>query len=185
MHITLTVLGVAGIAALSFGAAAGSIEAVQPYAHHGKSSGEPKRVEIKDTRGRVFGRAVISGGAAGVVIRVTLDKAAAGVHALHIHEVGVCQAPAFESAGDHLNPTGRAHGMLSGNGPHAGDLPNLHVPAGGAVEAEFFVDGVMLTASSLLDANGSALVLHAKADDHHTDPAGGAGDRIGCGEIKD
>jgi Cu-Zn family superoxide dismutase len=35
----------------------------------------------------------------------------------------------------------------------------------------------------LLDADGSALVVHAAADDQRTDPSGDSGARIACGVI--
>jgi len=36
----------------------------------------------------------------------------------------------------------------------------------------------------LFDPDGSALVLHAAADDYTTDPSGNAGDRMACGVIR-
>jgi Cu-Zn family superoxide dismutase len=39
------------------------------------------------------------------------------------------------------------------------------------------------TLEAMLAKGGAALILHATADDYHTDPAGGAGDRIACGVI--
>jgi Cu-Zn family superoxide dismutase len=71
-------------------------------------------------------------------------------------------------------------------GPHAGDLPNVHVPASGDLAFEYFVDDVSLRSGrrdSLLDADGSALLMHQGADDYRTEPAGDAGTRIVCGVI--
>ena len=76
------------------------------------------------------------------------------------------------------------HGMMNQEGPHAGDMPNLHVPADGKLQVEVLNPTVSLSGeSALLDADGSALVIHAGADDYKTDPAGNAGARIACGVI--
>jgi Cu-Zn family superoxide dismutase len=121
----------------------------------------------------------------GVLLAARLTRAPAGVHGFHLHETGKCDAPSFESAGGHFNPTKGDHGFYAANGPHAGDLPNLHVPADGRLELEVLAAGVSLAAgaNNLLDTDGAALVLHAGADDYKTDPAGDAGDRVACGVI--
>ena len=103
---------------------------------------------------------------------------------VHIHAVGKCEAP-FESAGGHFNPGHTHHGMMSGEG-HAGDMPNLHVPQDGSLSVEVLNREVTLEQgkpNSLFDNDGSSLVIHAKADDYKSDPAGNAGDRIACGVI--
>ena len=69
---------------------------------------------------------------------------------------------------------------MSPGGKHEGDLPNLVVAQDGKVQFEFFANEG-LTVQSLLDADGSAVVVHAKADDYKTDPTGDAGGRIACG----
>ena len=115
---------------------------------------------------------------------LTLTAAQPGVHAFHIHAVGKCEPPDFKSAGPHFNPDQTRHGIMSPEGPHAGDLPNIHVPADGKLEVEFLNPVVTLSQeSALLDEDGSAIVIHAGADDYKTDPAGNAGDRIACGVI--
>ena len=75
--------------------------------------------------------------------------------------------------------------MMSGPG-HAGDMPNLHVPASGALDLEVLNASITLDKdkpNSLFHPGGTAIVIHAKADDQKTDPAGNAGDRIACGVI--
>jgi Cu-Zn family superoxide dismutase len=74
---------------------------------------------------------------------------------------------------------------MATGGPHAGDLPNIFVPADGKLSVEILEPNVTLAAGprSLLDADGSAIVLHATADDYMTDPAGNAGGRIACGVV--
>jgi Cu-Zn family superoxide dismutase len=93
--------------------------------------------------------------------------------------------PTFESAGGHHSPDKRAHGVFAKDGPHVGDLPNLHVPEDGQRSADLFIGDLTLGAGSgtLLDGNGSALVIHAGEDDYRTEPAGGSGNRIACGVI--
>jgi Cu-Zn family superoxide dismutase len=67
-------------------------------------------------------------------------------------------------------------------GPHAGDLPNVEVAANGVLSATVTLPGA--TMAGLLDADGSALVLHAAADDYKTDPSGNSGARIACAVIR-
>ena len=100
-----------------------------------------------------------------------------GVHGVHLHAVGRCEAPAFTSAGPHWNPTGKKHGRANPDGPHLGDLPNLSVGADGTARASFPVP------SGSRDADGAALVIHADADDNRTDPSGNSGARIACAAI--
>jgi Cu-Zn family superoxide dismutase len=143
-------------------------------------------VELKDAQGSKVGEASLRPSPNGVLFDVTLTGATAGDHALHIHQTGRCDPPDFKSAGGHFRPAGKEHGFLDPNGPHAGDLPNLHVPPGGRLEVEVLADHVTLDegANALLDSDGAALVMHAKADDYRTDPAGAAGDRVACGVIE-
>jgi Cu-Zn family superoxide dismutase len=140
---------------------------------------------LTDARGGGVGEARLQQTPNGVLLMLDLRNATPGVHALHIHEVGKCDAPSFESAGGHFEPAGRAHGFLNPRGPHAGDLPNIHVPDAKRLSVEYLITSVTLDAGprSLLDANGSALVIHAGKDDYTSDPAGEAGDRLACGPI--
>ena len=140
---------------------------------------------LRDTSGRTVGTALFSGTATGVRITLTANGLPAGPHGIHIHAVGQCEAPEFTSAGGHFNPTGHQHGLRNPQGPHAGDLPNLTAAANGT--ASYSATNAMVTlgagANSLFDADGSALVIHASADDEVTDPTGNSGGRIACGTI--
>jgi Cu-Zn family superoxide dismutase len=100
--------------------------------------------------------------------------------------VGKCEPPDFASAAGHFNPEGKKHGLLSPQGPHAGDLPNLPVAADGTGQLNYVARGVTLGSGSgsLFDADGTAVVIHAGPDDHKTDPAGNSGARIACGVIQ-
>src|SRR5690606_25253705 len=110
-----------------------------------------------------------------------------GLHGFHFHEKGICEAPDFESAGGHFNPTGASHGLDHEDGPHAGDLPNLEVGPDGTVKEEFFVENLTLLAgeeNSLYQEGGTSLIIHAEADDGTTQPSGNSGDRIACGVVE-
>ncbi|HEX5868952.1 MAG TPA: superoxide dismutase family protein, partial [Longimicrobium sp.] len=110
----------------------------------------------------------------------------AGVHGVHIHQTGLCDAPDFTTAGGHFNPTSRQHGTQNPNGPHAGDLPNLTVDANGQGMMNGTAMGVTMVgggANSVRKPGGTALVVHATADDYRTDPSGNSGARIACGVI--
>jgi Cu-Zn family superoxide dismutase len=148
-------------------------------------AGATARATLKDAQGRSLGDATLREATNGVLIRVDLQNVPPGTHAFHIHTVGKCDAPDFATAGGHFNPTMAKHGLLASAGPHAGDMPNVTVGSDGKLTAEVLDTSVRLTsgANGLFDADGSALVLHASADDYTSDPAGNAGGRIACGVI--
>jgi Cu-Zn family superoxide dismutase len=119
----------------------------------------------------------------GVLLKVEASGLTPGWHAIHLHEKGDCSDAAFKSAGAHTHQaTPAVHGLLNPQANDTGDLPNIWVGADGTARAELFTSLTMLPA--LLDADGSAVVIHAKADDHSTQPIGGAGDRVACGVVK-
>lgn len=123
----------------------------------------------------------------GVLIRLDIRGLEPGEHAFHIHETGRCSLPDFASAGGHYAPRGRSHGIMHSHGKHAGDMANLHVPASGEVQTERLAQDVTLlegATGSLLDEDGSALVIHATADDYRSQPAGGGGPKVACGVIR-
>jgi Cu-Zn family superoxide dismutase len=139
---------------------------------------------LKDAKGNEVGKAELTATPSGVLIRLDLTAVPAGEHAFHIHAVGKCEPPDFKSAGPHYNPDETKHGLMNAEGPHAGDMPNLHVPSDGKLQVEVLNPMVSLNdKASLLDQDGSALVIHAGADDYVSDPAGNAGDRIACGVV--
>lgn len=150
------------------------------------SNGLTARATLEDGEGRRIGRARLQEGPHGVVVQLELEHAPPGTRALHVHEMGRCEGPDFESAGGHFAPDGREHGFINEHGPHAGDLPNVHVPEGGRLSVDLFARGLTLAAGprSLLDGDGTALVLHEGGDDYTSDPAGAAGDRVACGVIR-
>jgi Cu-Zn family superoxide dismutase len=96
-----------------------------------------------------------------------------------------CEPPEFASAGADFNPDQKHHGLENPEGPHAGDMPNLTVKANGTAKVTGWDPLMTLTEGdhSVFANGGTALVIHAKADDMKSDPAGNAGDRIACGVI--
>lgn len=126
--------------------------------------------------------------AGGVHITVSATGLPPGVLGFHIHEVGACDpADGFESAGGHFNPTDAEHGWDAEGGPHAGDLPNLHVHEDGSAAVEHFSSLISLDdgdETSLFGGEGTSVVIHAHADDYQSQPTGHAGERIACGVIE-
>jgi len=142
-------------------------------------------VDLVNTEGKTIGAAKLTDTANGLLIEIDADSIPPGVHGFHIHAVGKCDPPDFKSAGGHFNPTSKKHGMLSKEGKHAGDLPNVWVEKDGMLRVDLFSSEVGLSESKpILDDDGAALVLHEKRDDYSGDPAGNAGARIACGVIK-
>ncbi|QIK96352.1 superoxide dismutase family protein [Sphingomonas sp. HDW15A] len=131
--------------------------------------------------GAALGSVTVEDSAGGVVLRLAGSGMPAGTHGLHIHMVGKCEGPKFESAGAHWNPDNKQHGLENPEGPHRGDLPNATVGADGSLTESLTIAGVSL--AELRDSDGSALVVHAQPDDNMTDPSGNSGDRIACAVI--
>lgn len=158
-----------------------------------REKGEPEAVaKIINARGQQIGDATLEETPHGVLIEVELrdytgrEHVSPGVHAFHIHAVGRCDPPEFASIGEHYNPTRRQHGLLNPAGMHVGDLLNLHMPVGHAQHFEVLAPDATLRPgeNSLLDDDGSALVIHEHSDDYRTDPGGNAGGAIACGVIE-
>ena len=146
----------------------------------------PLKVEMKNAKGESVGVATITEKkGAGVEIALDLKGLPAGEHALHFHMTPKCEGPDFTSAGGHFNPTAKKHGMQNPEGPHAGDMSNFTVTAAGTAKTTVSDANVTLGAgaNSLFANGGTALMVHAAADDMKSDPAGNAGARIACGVI--
>ena len=139
---------------------------------------------LRFANGLPAGTAQLYGNGTEVNISIGLAGFQPGVHGVHLHMVGKCEAPGFTSAGGHLNPGGHQHGSENPSGAHLGDLPNATIGAGGAGTVSAVLRGTRsVILPQIFDADGTAVVVHAKADDYRTDPAGNAGDRIACGVL--
>ena len=151
----------------------------------GRAVGTTATAELRNAEGRVLSTATLIQISAGVRILVEVRGLPPGAKAVHIHEVGRCEGPAFASAGHHFNPDKRQHGLQNPQGPHAGDLPNITIEADGSGRLETTNDRVTLGSgsTSLFDGDGSALVVHGSPDDFKTDPTGNSGARVACGVI--
>lgn len=129
--------------------------------------------------GKDAGTATATARGQDIVIAVTAAGMTEGDHGIHVHTTGKCDGPKFESAGGHWNPAGAKHGLSNPQGQHHGDMPNLTISTDGSGKMDYTIDGTSI--AELLDADGAALVIHAKPDDQMTDPSGDSGDRIACG----
>jgi Cu-Zn family superoxide dismutase len=173
---------------LLFAATLGTLS-LTGFAQSSKSDKPVKKqaVELKDAKGNSVGTATIKSSGKGVEVKLDVKGLPPGEHALHFHQNAKCEAPDFKSAGPHFNPENKEHGTLNPKGHHAGDMANFTVKPNGTSKATVKDADVVLgtgsEANSLFANGGTALMIHAKADDMKTDPAGNAGDRIACGVI--
>jgi Cu-Zn family superoxide dismutase len=144
------------------------------------------RADVVDARGVGIGAVILTAEGDGVALQGALIGLPPGEHGFHIHRTGSCEAPAFESAGDHVGAGETEHGFDAPGGPHAGDLRNLTVAKDSTATVDQAAAEVTLAGEgfALLDDDGSALVIHADPDDYVTQPSGASGDRIACGVIE-
>lgn len=148
-------------------------------------SGQAK-VELRNAKGDVVGVAALWQDDAGVRVLTDVRGIPPQQHEIHLHAAAKCGPPDFTSAGGHFNPTGKKHGLVDPERPHAGDLPNLDVAADGSGQLHYTISRATLLGGlgALFGPDGTAVVIHAGPDDHRTDPAGHSGARIACDVIR-
>jgi Cu-Zn family superoxide dismutase len=142
--------------------------------------------DVRDAQGRTRARATAEAAGDSLRVRIEAVGMSPGAYGAHLHAIGRCDAPGFESAGPHWNPTGQMHGKDNPKGMHKGDLPNLIVGTDGRGSFEYTIPNAALsgmTPTSLIDGDGAAVVIHALPDDFRTDPSGKSGARIACGVL--
>lgn len=165
----------AGLAALAFATAAGAQTPPSATVSFIGADGGPR------------GTAMLTGSPNGVLIHLELTGIAPGWHGVHLHATGACQAPDFKTAGAHINMGAMKHGLGNPMGAEDGDLPNIYAGADGKVMAELFSTKVSMMGGGgrapLMDADGSAIVVHAMADNQMSQPIGDSGARIACAVI--
>ncbi len=154
---------------------------------------------LKDAAGTDKGTVEVAFTDDGASLTVTATGLPPGLHGMHVHKTGRCEADsadpakpqtkgAFLSAAGHLAEEGQSHGA------HDGDLPSLLVREDGT--ATLSVASDRLTREAVLDADGSALMVHADRDnfanvperyapmlDETTTKTGDAGKRIACAQL--
>jgi Cu-Zn family superoxide dismutase len=146
---------------------------------------EQLRVGLFDASGASVGSVVLTSDSVGMTLAFDVHDLPPGPHAVHVHAAGKCERPDFLSAGPHLDQGGHQHGLDNPAGPHLGDLEDLHVGPDGTARATLRLTQPRgrFTTHSLLDSDGSAIIIHAGPDDRHTDPSGNSGPRIACGIV--
>ncbi|HJV45653.1 MAG TPA: superoxide dismutase family protein [Bacillota bacterium] len=139
-------------------------------------------VEIINEEGQNIGTVVLKQDAKGVALHIQVSKLSPGKHGIHIHEAAFADTD-FETAGAHLNPYHKHHGLENPKGPHLGDMPNLDVKSDGTAEATFFLSNATLEKGKENSLSGRSIIIHEKEDDQKSDPAGNSGERIAGGVI--
>jgi Cu-Zn family superoxide dismutase len=149
---SLSVLGIIALVVL----------AIAPGSASGSADGSVATATLRDANGAVVGRVALAPAGETVLVAVRANGLPAGFHGFHIHAVGLCEPP-FTTAGGHHNPAGGNHG------DHAGDLPVLLVQSSGGASAAVQTD--RFTIDSLFDTDGSAVIVHAAADNYANVPS--------------
>ena len=149
-----------------------------------KSSAPLKAVAVlHPTAGnKVSGIVTFTEEADGVRVQADIAGLPPGKHGFHVHEFGDCSAPDLASAGAHFNPTNKPHAGPDSAARHVGDMGNVDADASGAAKLNYVDHEISLT-NDQRSVIGRSVVVHAKADDLKSQPAGDSGARVACGVI--
>lgn len=149
----------------------------------GSANADVFTARMVDAQGNGAGIVTVTDSPNGVLFAIELRGLEVGEHAIHVHETGEC-SPDFEAAGDHFNPDDQEHGLTNPQGMHAGDLPNIFVASDGVAMAHIFSTRVTVEPgpASLLDDDGSAIIVHEDPDTYLSEAK--AGGRIACGVLE-
>jgi Cu-Zn family superoxide dismutase len=165
--------------------------AAMAWAQPGRGGGDrdERTALLRDAKGKRVGTVVFRqrDGRGPVSVTARVRGLPAGFHGFHIHSVGRCQAPSFDSAMGHLKRDAQNHPT------HIGDLPVLLVNRSGGGRLSTLTDRFDLR--DLRDADGSAVIVHALPDnyanvtrygtpDTATLNTGDAGARLACGAVR-
>jgi Cu-Zn family superoxide dismutase len=158
--------------------------AVQAQTSEQKSSAPLKAVAVlHPTAGNnVSGTVTFTEVADGVQVRAEITGLPPGNHGFHVHEFGDCSAADASSAGAHFNPAHKPHAGPDAPERHVGDMGNVQADASGKAKLEYVDHQISLT-NEERSAIGRSVVVHAKADDLKSQPAGDSGARVACGVI--
>ena len=171
----------ASLIVMTFLSFVGLIARAQPEE---KSSAPLKAIAVlHPTAGnKISGTVTFTEVADGVQVHAEITGLTPGNHGFHVHEFGDCSAPDASSAGAHFNPTNKPHAAPDAAERHVGDMGNVETDASGKAKLEYLDHHISLTndQSSVI---GRSVVVHAKADDLKSQPAGDSGARIACGVI--
>ena len=118
----------------------------------------------------------------GVQVHAEIEGLTPGSHGFHVHEFGDCSAGDASSAGPHFNPTSKPHAGPDSPERHVGDMGNVDADASGKAKLDYLDHYISLT-NDQQSVIGRSIVVHAKADDLKSQPAGDSGARIACGVI--
>jgi len=156
----------------------------QAQAPEEKSSVPLKAVAVlHPTEGNnVSGTITFTEVADGVQVHAEVTGLTPGKHGFHVHEFGDCTTADASSAGAHFNPTKQPHGAPDATARHVGDMGNIEADTSGAAKLDY-LDHNMSLANDERSIIGRSVVVHAKADDLKSQPAGDSGARVACGVI--
>lgn len=145
--------------------------------------GKRAQARVLGSDGERIGEVVAWQGRDGVLVQLDVRDLPPGPHGVHFHRVGDCDdVGVFKASGAHIGAADGPHGLLHPDGPHKGNLPNIHVGVDGSAIVEFHSN--LISVAELRDADGAALIIHQTRDDHQTQPIGGSGGRIACAPFR-